>query len=435
MKRAGRLTLNWIAGIAIALIGTHAILTAITGARMRAAYKALEDAGRPMTAAEIIPPEIPESENAAPLYLEAFEALKDLKDEEWFVEFEDIAAEKELPTNGLAVAKEALSRPEIQEVLQLLKKAAAKPQCRFERDWSAGAGLLLPEVAQTRNAARVVKMSALANDAPGAVDDLILGLNLAAHLDPDPILICQLVKIAIANMMLETAQDVFQQKTVADADATRLSARIASMRGSEGFIRSFDGERVLLGEWAFNLFTTRKGSEELASLAGDSSPVVMFYGGRLLKPLWQADHAAYLRLMHAMTQEAIKPVYEAESIDDKLEEMIPRYCILTRVLLPALGKMGRINADAEAKLTMTQTGIALIRHKTRHGAYPEDTAAIDNDLLAKWPTDPFTGKPFIYRSTAEGAVLYSVGINGKDDGGTKSQKRDEGDVVWELPGD
>ena len=34
-----------------------------------------------------------------------------------------------------------------------------------------------------------------------------------------------------------------------------------------------------------------------------------------------------------------------------------------------------------------------------------------------WAVDPATGKPMVYRKTQSGFELYSVGPNGKDDGG------------------
>jgi hypothetical protein len=38
-------------------------------------------------------------------------------------------------------------------------------------------------------------------------------------------------------------------------------------------------------------------------------------------------------------------------------------------------------------------------------------------LLDKEPTDPFTGKPLIYRLQDGGVTIYSIGSNEKDDGG------------------
>ena len=54
----------------------YAIALAFSAARLRRAYAALEKSGRPMQAAEIIPPAIPDTENAALLYQSAALLLK-----------------------------------------------------------------------------------------------------------------------------------------------------------------------------------------------------------------------------------------------------------------------------------------------------------------------------------------------------------------------
>jgi hypothetical protein len=37
--------------------------------------------------------------------------------------------------------------------------------------------------------------------------------------------------------------------------------------------------------------------------------------------------------------------------------------------------------------------------------------------LAAVPNDLFSGKPLVYRPAEKGYLLYSVGLNGKDEGG------------------
>ncbi|MHC5540499.1 hypothetical protein ACYOEI_19950, partial [Singulisphaera rosea] len=50
--------------------------------------------------------------------------------------------------------------------------------------------------------------------------------------------------------------------------------------------------------------------------------------------------------------------------------------------------------------------------------------ALTPGLLSAIPSDPFAAKqgPLVYRNTGSGALLYSVGPDGKDDGGTPVAK-------------
>lgn len=66
-------------------------------------------------------------------------------------------------------------------------------------------------------------------------------------------------------------------------------------------------------------------------------------------------------------------------------------------------------------------------HRLQGGSYPAELA----DVAAEDLQDPFTGKQLLYRREGESYVLYSVGENGKDDGGKKllGDAAREGDVV------
>ena len=52
------------------------------------------------------------------------------------------------------------------------------------------------------------------------------------------------------------------------------------------------------------------------------------------------------------------------------------------------------------------------------------------DYLPEVPKDPFSGKELVYRVTPTGYLLYSVGVDGKDDGGKSC-----GPTGLEEPGD
>jgi hypothetical protein len=81
--------------------------------------------------------------------------------------------------------------------------------------------------------------------------------------------------------------------------------------------------------------------------------------------------------------------------------------------------------------------LAVERYRLQHGRWPESLADLSPrrqqglitdkhlagaagygpDLIGKIPMDPYIGKPLRYRRLADGVVIYSVGPDGKDDGG------------------
>ena len=78
----------------------------------------------------------------------------------------------------------------------------------------------------------------------------------------------------------------------------------------------------------------------------------------------------------------------------------------------------RQTMTAEVTQKMTVTAIALKRYQLKHGAYPPDLNALVPEFVPAVPLDPMDGQPLRYRPNSDGTfTLYSIGYNGKDDGG------------------
>lgn len=73
--------------------------------------------------------------------------------------------------------------------------------------------------------------------------------------------------------------------------------------------------------------------------------------------------------------------------------------------------------------------IALELNRQKTGTFPEKLDELVGVYIREVPVDRFASGPPIYRRENNGYVLYSVGPNGKDDGGTESEKVFEGDLV------
>jgi hypothetical protein len=82
--------------------------------------------------------------------------------------------------------------------------------------------------------------------------------------------------------------------------------------------------------------------------------------------------------------------------------------------------VGRMMA-AEVVKQVVITAIALKRYQLKHGNHPRNLDALVPEFLAAVPFDPVDGRALRYRLNRDGTyLLYSVGENGKDDGGNPS---------------
>jgi hypothetical protein len=89
------------------------------------------------------------------------------------------------------------------------------------------------------------------------------------------------------------------------------------------------------------------------------------------------------------------------------------------------------NAELREVATIRLLGCyaAVKRYQQQRGAYPPSLEALRPEL-GEMIIDPFTGKPFVYRTHPKrGFQLYSVGENLTDDGGRLSANRQQGDLL------
>src|SRR5262249_38152935 len=72
---------------------------------------------------------------------------------------------------------------------------------------------------------------------------------------------------------------------------------------------------------------------------------------------------------------------------------------------------------AEQAQRNLHVAFALAAYHADHGRYPAKLDDLTPKYLAEVPGDLFSGKALVYRPEAKGYLFYSVGVNGKADGG------------------
>lgn len=108
--------------------------------------------------------------------------------------------------------------------------------------------------------------------------------------------------------------------------------------------------------------------------------------------------------------------------------------ITTSMTIPLLGLLGPSLAqlaDSQDRALQIESNLhvafALAAYKSDHGRYPGKLVDLSPKYLATVPDDLFSGKPLIYLPTEKGYLLYSVGVNGKDEDGRGVEDDPPGD--------
>ncbi len=274
-------------------------------------------------------------------------------------------------------------------------------------------GDLHPVLDEARQLARNFAARAIVEARDGNFDAafawLESGLHLASTMNNDPLIIIALVRFAIVELTLDTAEIVF-------------NATDAPLPLSDQFVKLLDEvsspsafASAMVGEAALTL-----DNRSASSLPG---------------PLW------------SLTLKKLLDMYEAQINIIQSERTVQRAAQLRNATVsgpdgPGLGPgliadmlSGAIAATLQTYDRMAvhadllRIAVALRDHKVAHGAYPESLDAIAATYPGPLPVDPFSGGPLHYRVEGDGFVLYSVDRDGVDDGGTEGT-RSKGDLVW-----
>ena len=78
---------------------------------------------------------------------------------------------------------------------------------------------------------------------------------------------------------------------------------------------------------------------------------------------------------------------------------------------------------------MVQAGLAAELYRFEHGTYPKSLEPL-KPLVSEPLVDALTGKPFQLKTVENSVLIYSLGLNGTDEGGVDMARLDG----WSGPG-
>lgn len=418
-KTAKRMKRTGITILTLSLVYAGFII--VGNIKLRNAKRAIALDGYPTKLAEVIPPKVADTENAALLYQAAEQILKASA-------ANDTSLYKTISTNSSAFLKEPthpnyqlemaklINLPDTKMALELIEQGTQRSACRYDLDYENPLAMLLSHLQGSLVSARLLSSRALLLAQEGrneqAWQSMLGALKHANALETEPTLISQLVRIK----QFEHCFTAMKQLSPPSAELLpQLDAAIAPFDNINQLAFVINAERLLFGEYFFNCKNINR--EELANTA-DSAPIVFYLTS--LNPLLPFDHAAYTEVMHAYLQNVQKP----ETVD--FDRLVPRYCIMTRMVFPGVDKVKTVFLKGTAQARITRIALQLQQHQRQSSSYPKCMT----EMTGLNTTDPFTEKSLIYKPTETGFILYSVGSNWKDDGGLVAEKKEDGDIVW-----
>jgi hypothetical protein len=286
-------------------------------------------------------------------------------------------------------------------------------------------GTLLPDTQHTRAAAALLRWSAVVavedGDPGRAADDLAAALNVSRSIGDEPFLISQLVRMATRTVAARSTERALAQLSLPADRLASLQAAWAADAEEPLLLYGVRGERAA---WDVLMARLGDGTVTLNDIAGTKEEGLSFgtFAWWLYRCRVSRNRAFALRWYGEAVAAARLPVHEQAPIIRSLRGKLPdpgdKDYVLARLLLPAVDKVAEGGWRAAAEARCVAVGLVCERFRLAHGRWPESLSAVPADLLPGGvPFDPFDGQPLRYRRLDDGAVVYSVGPDGKDDGG------------------
>lgn len=328
--------------------------------------------------------------------------------------------------------------------------AATRPRAQFAVRWGEGFTASLPLLTILKSAQQNLRLRCAAHLAAGETDtaftDATNALNIAELLRDELFQISQLVHIAQGAYVISTLWEGLVEHRWTDAQLGVFQERLGRMDYLQSLVRAFEGERANGIVYLDKLITGppatgRAGEKGGAGFArvGRLIPLGMLRQNQVAETRYYTDLLTDLRgRFTTVPQTGLAPlITRAEREEAKFERMpYSPFTFTVKMIAPAIAHHRAKAVRLQTTVHLAITVCALERHRLAHGGYPETLDALVPTFMPKLLPDLINGQPFHYRRTDDGwFLLYSVGEDGKDDGGVfRARKGDPiKDYPWPVP--
>lgn len=447
MHRRSKRILTGLGIVMVALAATYAILLIRATTQLRQAYATLAADGRPLHSAEILGPKVADANNAAVLYRSAILMLKGEPAGDKSL-YERLTAHFPLSKKPEEM-KELIGQEAVAHALALIEQGMRRPACQLEHDYEESLhAYKAPVIQDMRSVVQITearcRWEAEAGRLTQAWNLVLTQLQFGDSLRFDPIYDTQNVRLTAMLRACRTIQWLCETAPPDREHAQAIEDLLRRQDDINLMVRAVDAERLFIGEWFFHLPREELDKILWKERSGDkvTPPAVLRAIHRLsftvlaFKPRLIADHAAYLQLMRRRVQLLQGPYRDPKEVGDLMRPSL--WSILAHDLTIASGHDKRFYCADMAILRLTRAGLALLQYKQAHGVFPPTLDALDVDGLV----DPFTEEPLRYRPDGAGFLIYSVGADRKDNGGTPRPEYQDSDprrkpvdydVIWRFP--
>jgi hypothetical protein len=420
--------LAWPRGSLLVLLAVALVLLGITVSNLDLAAQ-LQIAAARAEAGEVLlavtPPHVPDKDNAAPLYRQAFALLPPASGSpDWQallrVRADAQEARKELQAKAV---KDVLAAQK--KTLTLLRQAAAMPACSFEHSYrdlpDAAPRWEIPELGPMELSVRLLCLSALAHaagdDGKGAALDLRAAFGVARHV---PTVNALRAVIQAERVVLDVLQQVLLLTAPQAEDLARLP-----LQNDPPYLLKIHEEAAVHGAITVGIVSPESGLMRhlVAQYHGEPPAWLSAIAGATVVPLWRIflvpdDLAASRQMWQDLRrQTANEPAHPTWAAARAAIEDNPGGFLTNLFMKPHLLMLTHRSIDVLTRRELARVAVALMAYRSKNGHYPDTLEKLLPAYLARVPVDPLAGRPLQMRRVGSWLMLSEAGVKMPRQGG------------------
>jgi len=343
--------------------------------------------------------------------------------------------------------------------LKRLREAVTRPEDVYPHAWENGFDMLLPQLAKLKSFTQISSLSSIYHSLQGHQEESYQNARLTFQLamtgDTD-LLISRLVQFAQLQIALETIMAAQQTHLWSDEQWVEIRSFLNDYSAIKHMPNSLRLERAVGYSYIEPMFNQSwsKAMKRLGQLGGSGQmeietgmamnlldTMASKFSQAFLAKQWRLCMEAYTFMIADMEQAvaASKETPWKDIQSNWADQNILNYGILAKMLIPALSNIQEKAIHIQVKLELAKVAIDLERFYLKHGSYPDSLDDLSPTYRLTPPLDPMTQKALSYRRNEGGGFeMFSVGMNGTDDGGKhiKKPKRNQtnppDDLLWRI---
>ncbi len=312
-KRSKRILIAMAVVVGL-LVATYGIALAMATSSLRQAYAALAKDGRPMNAADFVPLQIPDEQNGAPLYEKAASLLKAQQMGrktllEYMADRSSRFVAGSLDAEDLAEFRQLMAQQAVSAALDITEQGTRRPKCQPKWDYKSDPLKDPAVLADMRHLGRLLSARAhaemQANEADKAWNTALTELRLAMSVAQDPSYEGQRFHEYMIRHSCVTIQRLCETVSPDPNKAQAIEAMLGGLDLTAALVHALDAERLLKGEWFFNLPADQFREVLRRDIMGGDSRLMAAVA--TFRPRFVADHAVYVRALHMCAQWVAEP--------------------------------------------------------------------------------------------------------------------------------